>query len=139
MTNYVVGFAFTINRRAVWLIEKQKPAFMVGLWNGIGGKVEDAEIPHEAMIREGLEEAGVELDWDYYACLNVPEFGQVYCFKAFTDEQLFQCEKEVICQFDLKILPNVWPNLHWLLPLALDNEVIVSEIFYREKNRCSQS
>lgn len=58
MNRYVLGFAFTPDNR-VALIQKRKPAWQAGRWNGIGGKIEGAETPVLAMSREFQEETGV--------------------------------------------------------------------------------
>lgn len=60
MMRYVLGFAFTANGR-VALIQKQKPAWQAGRWNGIGGKIEEGESPVQAMAREFREETGVDI------------------------------------------------------------------------------
>ena len=51
MNNYVLGFAFNKNFREVLLILKNKPQWQKGLYNGIGGKIEEGELPIEAMVR----------------------------------------------------------------------------------------
>ena len=33
----------------------------MGMWNGVGGKIEDNETPYEGIIRETLEETGIDL------------------------------------------------------------------------------
>jgi len=33
----------------------------MGMWNGVGGKIEDNETPYEGIIRETFEETGIEL------------------------------------------------------------------------------
>lgn len=56
---YVVSFIFTPSMAKVWLIEKLKPEWQKGLLNGIGGKIEEGELPLEAAYRELKEEAGL--------------------------------------------------------------------------------
>jgi 8-oxo-dGTP diphosphatase len=56
---YVVGFMFDESMMNVALIRKQKPQWQAGLLNGIGGKVEENELPSKAMVREFNEEAGL--------------------------------------------------------------------------------
>lgn len=63
MTHYVLGFAFDDLGR-VALIQKEKPAWQKGRWNGVGGKVEEDETPTQAMVREFHEETGVLLSSD---------------------------------------------------------------------------
>ena len=59
MKHYVVGFLFSDDRKKVVLIEKTHPGWQKGKWNGIGGHIEEGELPKDAMQREFNEEAGV--------------------------------------------------------------------------------
>ncbi len=63
-TQYVLGFAFTHDGR-VALIEKNRPAWQAGKWNGVGGHMEPGEDIYEAMAREFQEETGVETPWGW--------------------------------------------------------------------------
>lgn len=58
---YVVGFAFSETFNYVALVNKKRPAWQVGKWNGVGGKVEPGEWPLDAMVREFDEECSIEL------------------------------------------------------------------------------
>lgn len=61
---YVVGF-ITDNKR-VLLINKNRPKWQEGLFNGIGGKVEENESPLDAIIRETKEESGLDIqEWNF--------------------------------------------------------------------------
>ena len=100
MKKFVVGIVFDLNLQNILLIKKNRPSRMAGLFNGIGGKVEEDETFDEAMEREATEEAGLSgLLWKrgpkisvdglymvrfYYAVMPGP---LVYCQK--TDEELF--------------------------------------------------
>lgn len=66
MTRYVLGFAFDAFGR-VALIQKQRPDYQKGKWNGIGGKLEasDHSLAH-AMEREFREETGVTIPHDQW-------------------------------------------------------------------------
>lgn len=59
MKTYVLGFAFNLQSTEVLLIHKARPTAQAGLWNGIGGKIEDGEAPLDAMVREFAEETGL--------------------------------------------------------------------------------
>ncbi|NGY69952.1 NUDIX domain-containing protein [Bacillus megaterium] len=43
------------------MLNREKAPIM-GLWNGVGGKIENGESPEEAAIREVWEETGIQLD-----------------------------------------------------------------------------
>jgi 8-oxo-dGTP pyrophosphatase MutT (NUDIX family) len=45
----------------VALIRKVRPSWQAGLLNGVGGHIESGETPHDAMVREFEEEAGVHV------------------------------------------------------------------------------
>ena len=77
MLNYVAGFLFSQDLTHVVLLEKQSPAWQKGLFNGVGGKIEDGESPIQAMVRECEEETGVfisENNWTRYAHLTKPNY-----------------------------------------------------------------
>lgn len=56
---FVCGFAFNATKEYVALLKKEKfPPWIVGKWNGIGGRMEQGEGIRQAMVREFREEAG---------------------------------------------------------------------------------
>jgi 8-oxo-dGTP pyrophosphatase MutT (NUDIX family) len=59
MTRYVMGFCFGIDMKEVVMIKKNRPTWQAGLWNGVGGHVEEGEDSGEAMKREFEQETGV--------------------------------------------------------------------------------
>lgn len=59
-TKYVLGFAYD-TYGAVAMILKNRPAFQLGKWNGIGGHVEAGEHLTSAMAREFKEETGQDI------------------------------------------------------------------------------
>ncbi len=136
MTEYVLGFAFThdyagFNR--VMLIRKTKPDCQAGRLNGIGGKVEPGEEPHEAMSREFGEEAGLESlpsGWLKYAELYFPKTAIVHVFSTWWDWKVFKRaysrteEKIESFQmddhfFEKMVDQRALHNLHWLIPMGL--------------------
>ncbi|MGA3114829.1 MAG: NUDIX domain-containing protein [Syntrophobacteraceae bacterium] len=76
MKRYVVGFAFTPERKYVLLVEKTHPAWQAGKWNGIGGHIEEGETPLQAMNREAAEETFCAEDfaWKHFATLCGSDF-----------------------------------------------------------------
>ena len=130
MTTYTVGFAFSLDRQFVALIEKQRPKWQAGQLNGIGGHVEYGEILPDAQSREFFEETGVRIpasSWRVFATLLGPDW-YVRCFVTFTDA-IF--DTKTITDEAVKVLPvrvldaqPVITNLKYLVPLALDDEQI---------------
>src|SRR5688572_545883 len=125
MKTYVAGFLFRdihSSLGCVALIEKQKPEWQRGLLNGIGGKIEACETPHDAMVREFQEETGAFVDdWEQFCELEGIDW-KVYFFRSFAPAEIETQEKEKVCWRyvdDLHKLRTL-PNLLWLIPLALD-------------------
>lgn len=123
MREYVVGFRIDPESNKVLLIEKQKPEWQKGLWNGIGGKIEPGEAPAKAMIREFQEETGMLVeDWEHTVQLLGRDFS-VYFFRSFgsVEEAKTTTDEKVTSLFiaDFTLWPIV-PNLAWLIPIQLD-------------------
>lgn len=133
---YVVGFAFDKDGR-IALILKERPGWQQGLFNGIGGKVEEGETPLDAMIREFDEETGVLVDnWQLYVTLQYPKT-EIFFFKALvepeyldnlkmgeesrTDEFVFVFTLE---EFNKKRPADYVRNLEWLIPMAMYDRAI---------------
>lgn len=123
MIQYVLGFLFDMNSTHVALIRKKKPEWQAGRINGIGGKIEGDELAEEAMRREFLEEAGLNISgWDQYAIMKGKSW-ECFCFRSWSPDiyavRSMTEEEIIIC--DIICLPSECiPNLHWLIPLALD-------------------
>src|ERR1035437_2138595 len=81
MQEYVAGFLF--DGSIVWLIRKNKPDWQKGKLNGIGGKIEEGELPFDAMRREFKEEAKLDIDsWKHYCTITDEKTWKVYFFYA---------------------------------------------------------
>jgi len=130
---YVVGFLFDTKRRFVLLIKKNKPKWMYGLYNGVGGLVEKNESLNEAMIREFTEETGLSiLNWNPYCGLlrkisGTTESRSIECFWAVEDESVLFKAKTFIKK-EVRVIPvvdlisgdlSVINDLPWLVTLAL--------------------
>ncbi|MBQ3569573.1 MAG: NUDIX domain-containing protein [Methanocorpusculum sp.] len=80
MRTYVLGFIFTADESGlldVLLIRKHRPEPQVGKLNGIGGKVEDGELPVLAMCRECEEEIRLTFhqhDWTEFGTVQGTDF-----------------------------------------------------------------
>ncbi|WP_141525311.1 NUDIX hydrolase [Bacillus cereus] len=57
---YKYTICFIRKGNEILLLNRNKKPNM-GMWNGAGGKIEDTETPYEGIIRETLEETGIEL------------------------------------------------------------------------------
>jgi len=156
-THYVVGFLFAdptppFDRR-VLLIRKRRPEWQAGRLNGIGGKVEPTDPSFEyAMRREFREEVGVadpgistvdalrdppDFTWRHYASLSDARGWAVHFFAAKwtldgmstlmprTDETLWCGPASPGGLTGLAFVPN----LLWLIPLALDEDIARAQIF----------
>ena len=129
---YVAGFLFSEDRQQVLLIQKIKPAWQKGLFNGVGGKIEDFdETSLAAMIREFKEEAGLDItNWepvvnltgvrDDLVTYRVEFFcaydDKIYDAKAMTEEKV-----KIVNTFNLP--RSVIFNLRWIIPMCLDDNV----------------
>ncbi len=127
MKNMVCGFLFNEARtHVVLLLKKTGPPAVVGKWNGVGGKVEEGESSSNAMRREFMEEAGVDIGiWTHFLELNGgSRHWQVDFYHAFDDEAFKvarQMEEEQISRFAVGCISDidVVPNLCWIIPMAL--------------------
>lgn len=80
---YVMGFAFD-PYGAVALINKNRPDWQKGKWNGIGGHLEHNELAHEAMAREFQEETGMATKLDDWVYVGVLQHDNVSRCRLFT-------------------------------------------------------
>lgn len=131
---YVAGLMFSEDKKTVAMVLKNRPAWQAGLFNAIGGKIEEGEAPATAMAREFLEETGVEttpLEWMFHTRLEGDDFN-VFFYKMFSDKvrSATTRETEAIHLLNPYNLPiNVIHNLRWIIALALDEHVIVPVVF----------
>lgn len=141
MRHYVCGFLFTpeigdLCRQSVALIKKQRPKWQAGLYNGIGGKIEDGEEPFETMVREFHEETGAVVTvWEPFCKIihsaiiskSMPSGPwTVHFFKAFQVATLQSPTDEQVIWWNVQATANrlnnyFVPNLHWLIPMALED------------------
>jgi 8-oxo-dGTP diphosphatase len=126
---YVAGFAVNRETSRIALVRKSHPKWQAGRLNGIGGKIEDGEDPLGAMQREFQEETGIYVrDWRHFVSLGGIGW-IVHFFVAFvTEEELWSMhgDEEPIEIHGLESihLLSVIQNLRWLIPLALDQDLI---------------
>lgn len=130
-TNWVAGLLFN-TKGELALVTKTRPKWQAGKLNGPGGKINESESPVDAMRREFLEEAGVDISgWREFALLKVQD-GQVHFFAAHGDYEIKSMTDEQVGWFDISNLPTLplINNLQWIIPLALDKNNKYTTIEY---------
>ena len=146
MIEMVVGFLFDGSSENVLLIQKNRPVWQVGLLNGPGGKFEEEDegSPVKAMLREFYQETGQRLDngrkihfFRHFATLNGSGW-RVYYFAAHSNLSIEMKEdptdeKQIIVRID-ELPSNVVPNLRWLIPMALDYDLLQPVIIYNKRS-----
>lgn len=116
---------FNAKKDKVLLIEKKRPEWQVGYWNGIGSKVEEDDDPLSAMNRECKEETG-HYGLGFIHCITfVCPGGTVYVFKGNSGVSGIpykQIEDERLKVWPVNELPEkVMSNLKWLIPICLSS------------------
>lgn len=124
---YSIGLAFDESLKHIVLILKNKPAFLQGLWNAPGGKLEENETPLDCVVREYEEETGVIINseqWiEIFDCkndimgytLNVFFAKNDNIFKATTTTD----EKIQIVKVDNLDMYQLAPNIRWMVPFCM--------------------
>jgi len=134
----VVGFLFSEDKKNVLLINKIKPEWQRGKFNGIGGKVEKDEKPDQAMTREFFEESGLLVElWNLKVIAQVGLSKTLYFYYGFGNvKKAISCTEEQVSVCEVDKLPlNLIPNLKWIIPLCLDIETIsIIEAKFLETN-----
>jgi 8-oxo-dGTP diphosphatase len=127
---YVLGFFFSEDRNRVVLLRKNRPEFLAGKWNGVGGKLEEDEAPVDAIRREFLEEAGVDVSgWEFFLSFEVNDNGQmslIHVFFAFGDvTRTYTRTDEPVNHFAVGDLSNIrtMSTIQWLIPMMLDTRI----------------
>lgn len=100
MKRYALGFVQSMDAKRILLLLKNRPTFLAGLYNGVGGHIEDGETPLQAVHRECDEEADLRIppeQWNAMGVITDNETFEVHVFSAKaeiskalarTDEQL---------------------------------------------------
>lgn len=142
MIHYVVGFAFSFNKKELVLIHKERPDFQKNKLNGVGGKRKEdpakqrefIETSKEAMVREFEEETGVKInDFELYAtCIDLQKGITLDCYRFFTD-RIYQTKTMtderigIYSVADLDTLPLL-ENLKVLIPMAIDTNFKIAQL-----------
>lgn len=126
MTEYVTGILFNQMRTRCVLMLKNRPHWQAGYLNAVGGHIEDAETPTQAMYREFMEETNVSIPtWEEVLDLYSQPAGHIHFFRAFYPDGVLDCCRtmtdEPIHGISVASLPvqRVIPNLRWIIPVML--------------------
>ena len=118
---YTVGFIFTQNQEKVLLILKDRPTWQVGLWNGVGGKVEKDETLIECISREVKEETNIHIPLESWITVGTMQGKgwHVTIFTTIIEKELPPIQKtsEKPQWHTLSSPPhNIVPNLSIIIP-----------------------
>ena len=130
---FVCGFLFDTAHQRVALVQKARPEWQAGRWNGIGGKIELPETSLEAMHREFSEETGIPagaIAWRRFVHLELENGGFVDFYSAASEaiNDVCTAQDETVSVFPHWRLPNVLYNLKWLIPMARDFSIDLATI-----------
>ena len=134
----VVGFAFTVDRKSVILIRKERPPWQKGKLNGVGGHIEQSEHPNKAMEREFEEETGVHIAakrWERVVMMEGQDWHVTFfkCTLTNLDRHHIQTmTDEAVVEVQCDIPGGMIQNLSWLLPLCLDETGVQKPIQVRD-------
>jgi 8-oxo-dGTP diphosphatase len=125
MSNYVLVNAIPHVSGYNLLVLKNKPAWMLGKFNLIGGKIEENELPQIAALRELKEESGLDgFDLNLMGKMTSDDSDIIYCYNAVVDASIKLKprteETEKIGWFNWEEIINdvrLIPNLRLIIPL----------------------
>jgi len=131
ITRYTLGFIFSEDLKEVLLLKMNKPGkWNDGLINGVGGHVEPGEGYKDCMLREGKEETGMFVPWNYIGIYDGSEhtnnefkvFTYYTVIDKFKFDNKFQSPEGDLAWYnvdDIMKLKTV-PNMKWMIPFCLD-------------------
>ncbi len=126
MKKYTLAFIFNSTQDKVLLMHKSRPAVHEGMFNGLGGKIEEGESSLDCVVREIKEESDLVTEkdkWIYVGEKFSDEWRvETFCYVYKGDiSDAKTVEDQPIEWFDVKNLPkNLVSNLAWIIPLCLD-------------------
>lgn len=117
---YVVGVVFdNINR--VLLINKNRPDWQRGYFNGLGGAINENETSKQAMHRECKEESGLDINtWEMHHHESFKNGVQLYYMKSTVDyhtlDKAESLTDEEVSIFDIDSLPKrIQPDIREMI------------------------
>ena len=130
-----LGYVLSEDRKEVLLMHRnqRKDDYHLGLYNGLGGKLESNEDPHAGMKREILEEANiVALDLNLRGVINFTNFGPhgenwlvfiylVNAFQGIPSKSSNEGDLHWIKREKISTLP-MWEGDKHFIPLVFDND-----------------
>jgi len=131
---YVCGYLTFMGQQGVvrWkvphilLVQKNRPTWQAGKWNGIGGKIEDGETSAQAMKREFMEEAALCVEnWNCFGEIRGSDY-VVYLYRTHIDciAGYSSTTDEIISSWPIDGLPkNLVHTNEFVIPLALQTQI----------------
>ncbi|WP_345243619.1 8-oxo-dGTP diphosphatase [Pontibacillus salipaludis] len=112
MFKYTVCF---VKRKDRILMLNREKAPIMGVWNGVGGKVEENESPDQGALREVLEETGIKVEAFYSKGtvtweMNNGELDGIYVY-------LYEVDEHFTYDTPLKTREGIleWKSIDWIL------------------------
>ncbi len=136
MNKYKYVVVFIKYRNQILMLNRNKP-YWQGMWNAVGGKIEENENPLSAALREVMEETGIKLNNDNLEYLTDLSWyqdeeycGGTYCFLAEVDEKITTplATREGILE---------WKDIAWIMSdknrgIVPDVSYVLEEMFKKE-------
>lgn len=123
---YVSGFLFDMQMQQLVMIKKIKgPKHNIGKWTVPGGKIEEGEDMHDAIIREFKEETGLDVPaWKFFCGLSGPDWDVYFHLAQAHDDYVLKAktmEEEQIQVFNMNYLPEkIASNIPWMFSILAD-------------------
>lgn len=117
--NYVVGIVYS--NEHVLLINKIRPEWQKGIFNGLGGMINKGELPIDAMIRECKEECNLDIKyWELYDKVNFDNGVELNYFISKVNDDFIKEFKsmtdEEVVMFNLyKIPENIQDDIKYII------------------------
>ena len=84
MKHMVIGSAFHESLESIVMIKKNRPDFLAGLFNFVGGHVESNETSPEAMVREFKEETSADVPLQAWIYIGTKTDNKTYILDYYT-------------------------------------------------------
>ncbi|MED3804941.1 8-oxo-dGTP diphosphatase [Lysinibacillus xylanilyticus] len=124
---YKYTVCFVRNENNILMLNREKSPIM-GVWNGVGGKIEKGETPDEGALREVFEETGISVE-RYFSKGTVSwetsngELDGIYVY-------LYEVTNHLKLETPIKTREGIldWKSINWILnPINLGIAEMVSQ------------